>query len=145
MRGKFAWALAAASIGVLIGTQFTSRTEAVEAGAPGAGFASTPGAIGGQDIFGAYDVVKGWPKDISTVAGNEKWTYGAGQGVYAESPNRIYGLFRGELPNIKRPETKLVPEFGASVQFPIGRLPYRDATVSSPPAPAAPARIPRTA
>ena len=28
---------------------------------------------------GQYDIVKGWPKDISTLPGNEKWTYGAGQ------------------------------------------------------------------
>jgi hypothetical protein len=80
-------------------------------------------------MFGPYNVVKGWPKDISTVPGNEKWTWGAGQSIYAESPDRIYLIFRGELPNIKRPATKLLPEFGPSVQFPIGRLPFRDATV----------------
>ena len=131
---KLAWALAAASVGGLIVSHLDNRTEAAQAGAPGAGFASIQGAVGGQDIFGPYDVVKGWPKDISTVPGNEKWTYGAGQGVYAESPNRIYALYRGELPVIKRPDIKLVPEFGPSVQFPIGRLPYRDATVSSMPA-----------
>ena len=130
---KFAWALAAASIGVLIGVQLNSRTEAAQ-GVPGAGFASMPGAVGGQDIFGPYDVVKGWPKDISTVAGNEKWTWGAGQSVFAESPNRIYVLQRGQLPKIPRPATKKLTEFGPSVVFPIGRLPYRDATVSSPPA-----------
>ena len=77
--------------------------------------------------------MKGWPKDISTVPGNEKWTYGAGQGIYAENPNRVFMLFRGELPNIKRPATKLLPEDGPSIQFPIGRLPWRDATVSALP------------
>src|ERR1051326_4172066 len=92
-----------------------------------------PGEKGGQDIFGGYDVVKGWPNDISTVPGNEKWTFGAGQSVYAESPNRVFMLFRGELPNIKRPETKLLKDFGPSVQFPIGRLPWRDATVAALP------------
>jgi len=61
----------------------------------GDGFAAIPGTKGGQDIFGAYEVVKGWPKDISTITGNEKWTYGAGQSVYAESPNRVFMLFRG--------------------------------------------------
>src|SRR6202521_5164636 len=83
---------------------------------------------GGQDMFGAYEIVKGWPKDISTVPGNEKWTYGAGQSVYAENPNRVFMLYRGELPNIKRPSSKLVAEFGPSITFPIGRLPWRDAT-----------------
>ncbi len=100
---------------------------------PGAGFAAAPGEMGVQDVFGPYEVVKGWPKNISTVAGNEKWTWGAGQSVYAESPNRVFLLFRGELPNIPRPETKLIPEFGPSLQFPIGRLPWRDATVAALP------------
>ena len=88
-------------------------------------------AKGGQDMFGAYEVVKGWPKDISTLPGNEKWTWGAGQSVYAESPNRVFLLFRGELPNIKRPPSRLLPDFGPSIQFPIGRLPWRDATTAS--------------
>jgi hypothetical protein len=85
--------------------------------------AAIPGTKGGQDMFGAYEIVKGWPKDISTLPGNEKWTYGAGQSVYAENPNRVFMLYRGELPNIRRPETKLLPEFGPSIQFPIRRLP----------------------
>src|SRR6185503_16382216 len=88
---------------------------------------------GGQEMFGPYDIVKGWPKDISTLPGNEKWTYGAGQAVYAESPNRIIMLFRGELPNIQRPRSKMLTEFGSSIQFPIGRLPWRDATTASLP------------
>ena len=99
----------------------------------GAGFVSIPGTKGGQDIFGPYEVVKGWPKDISTIPGNEKWTYGAGQAVYAESPNRVFMLFRGELPNISRPKTRLLTEFGPSISFPIGRLPWRDATVAALP------------
>src|SRR6202451_589658 len=83
---------------------------------PGTGFAAAPGEMGVQDVFGPYEVVKGWPKNISTVAGNEKWTWGAGQSVYAESPDRIFLLFRGELPNIPRPEAKLIPEFGPRLQ-----------------------------
>jgi DNA-binding beta-propeller fold protein YncE len=131
---KAALACLAASAGCMIGIiSAATTTSAVEATNPGAGFASVPGAVGGQDIFGPYDVVKGWPKDISTVPGNEKWTYGAGQSVYAESPNRIFMLFRGELPNIKRPESKVLADMGPSIQFPVGRLPWRDATVSSPP------------
>src|SRR5215470_9900892 len=98
-----------------------------------AGFSVIPGTKGGQDVFGGYEVVKGWPKDISTLPGNEKWTYGAGQGVYAESPNRVFMLYRGELPNLKRPATKRLPELGPSIQFPIGRLPWREATTASLP------------
>src|ERR1700719_1005900 len=88
---------------------------------------------GGQDMFGAYDIVKGWPKDISTLPGNDQWTYGAGQSVYAESPNRIFMLYRGELPKITRPRTKMLTDMGPSIQFPIGRLPWRDATTASLP------------
>ena len=106
---------------------------AQKASGAGAGFVSIPGTKGGQDIFGPYEVVKGWPKDISSIPGNEKWTYGAGQAVYAESPNRVFMLFRGELPKISRPQTRLLTEFGPSISFPIGRLPWRDATVAALP------------
>ena len=112
----------------------SSHVRSVEAQAkPGTGFAAIPGTVGGQDTFGAYEPVKNWPKDISTLPGNQAWTWGAGQSIYAESPNRVFLLFRGELPNIKRPATKLLPDFGPSIQFPIGRLPWRDATVSALP------------
>jgi hypothetical protein len=126
--------LIAVGFGCVIGFLFGSRVSTVQGkSVPGTGFAAIPGQIGGQDPFGAYDVVKDWPQDIDTLPGNEKWTWGAGQGVYAENPNRIYLLFRGELPNIKRPATRLLPDFGPSLQFPIGRLPWRDATVSALP------------
>jgi NHL repeat len=120
--------LAVTIILVTVEAQNASRT-----GGAGAGFVSIPGTKGGQDIFGPYEVAKGWPKDISTIPGNEKWTYGAGQSVYAESPNRVFMLFRGELPNIPRPKTRLLTEFGPSISFPIGRLPWRDATVAALP------------
>ena len=47
-----------------------SQAQAQTQTRPGAGFAAIPGTKGGQDTFGAYEVVKGWPKDISTIAGN---------------------------------------------------------------------------
>jgi hypothetical protein len=123
--------IAIAAVVGLLGNRTNTTVQAQDT--PGAGFAAIPGQKGGQDIFGPYEIVKDWPKDISTLPGNEKWTWGAGQGIYAENPNRIFLVFRGELPNIKRPQTKLLPEFGPSIQFPIGRLPWRDATVSALP------------
>jgi DNA-binding beta-propeller fold protein YncE len=92
--------------------------------------AAVPSEKGGQDIFGAYDVAN-WPKPLTSLPGHGEWTWGAGQGVFAESPNRVFVLQRGELPNItKRPATiKVAP----SIEFPIGRLPIRDATSASPP------------
>ena len=93
---------------------------------PANGFAAVPGAIGSQDLTGPYEVAKGWPKDISTLPGNEKWTYGAGQGVFAESPNRVFMLFRGELPKMAPPRNTLLPQLGPSISFPVAGM-WRDA------------------
>jgi len=95
----------------------------------GAGFAAIPGQKGGQDEFGPYEPVAGWPKDPSTSPGNEKWTWGSGQSVFAESPNRVYVLFRGELPKIPRPQAKVYPEAGPALSFPVQQIPWRNASV----------------
>ena len=63
-------------------------------------------------------MVNGWPKDISTLPGNEKWTPGAGEGVFAETPDRVFMLFRGELPKMEPPRATLLPELGPSISFP---------------------------
>ncbi|MEE8094045.1 MAG: 6-bladed beta-propeller [Gammaproteobacteria bacterium] len=97
------------------------------------GFAAVAGERGGQDITGPYEVVADWPKDLATLPGHEDWTWGAGQSIFAESPDRIYVLQRGELPNIERPVRQPLFDVGPSVYFPIGRLPWRDATASSLP------------
>jgi NHL repeat len=100
--------------------------------AAGAGFSAVPNAVGSQDVTGPYEVVKDWPKDISTLPGNEKWTYGAGESVFAESPNHVFGLFRGELPKLKAPKAVLLPQLGPSISFPVSGL-WRDATTASLP------------
>ena len=97
-------------------------------------FAAVPGERGGQDITGPYEVDADWPRDLSMLPGHEGWTWGAGQSVFAESPDRIYVLQRGELPNIDRPAREALFDVGPSIYFPIGRLPWRDATASSLPA-----------
>ena len=93
-----------------------------------------PGSSGGQDTFGHYEVVADWPKPLSQLPGHDAWTYGAMQSVFAESPDRIYVLQRGELPQLDRPATRRLPDVGPSLTFPVFRLPLRDATVASPPA-----------
>src|SRR2546428_10822733 len=95
--------------------------------------AAVPSEKGGQDIFGAYEIVANWPKPISSLPGHEKWTWGAGQSVVAESANRVFILQRGELPNLQRPKTIQLPQLGPNIEFPIGRLPWRDPTSTSPP------------
>ena len=92
--------------------------------------AAVPGERGGQDPFGPYEPVAAWPKDLTTLPGHEGWTFGSGSSVFAESPNRVYVLQRGELPNIQRPPVRRIAK---SLVFPIGRLPWRDATTASPP------------
>ncbi len=60
-------------------------------------FAAVPGERGGQDIFGAYEIVPNWPKPLNERPGHEKWTWGAGEYVFAESPNRVFLLQRDSL------------------------------------------------
>ena len=55
--------------------------------APAAGFQAVAGEVGGQDLFGPYDVVEGWPKGVETLPGHEKWTSGAAQGIFAALQN----------------------------------------------------------
>ena len=76
---------------------------------------------------------EGWPKDLATLPNHEKWTYGGARGIFAESPNRVYLLGGGELPNIKRPQGKRYPDVGPNVQFPVGGLPWRNANQAAPP------------
>src|SRR6202140_5401108 len=130
---RVALAVLAIGVGCLVGFLFASNPATVHGQGSVVSMAAVPGVVGGQDTFGPYDVAKDWPANISTLPGNEQWTWGAGQGIYAENPNRVFLLFRGELPNIKRPNAKLIPKFGPSLIFPIGRLPWRDATVSALP------------
>ncbi len=141
---RVALVMLAVGVGCGLGFFAASKTLTVHGQAkPGQGFVAIPGQVGGQDIFGAYDVVKGWPKDISTLPGNEKWTWGAGQGIYAENPNRVFLLFRGELPNIKRPATqRCFLNSARAFRFRSAGCP--GATPPLPPCPerAAPVRIP---
>src|SRR6202163_1692661 len=120
-------------VGVGIGWRIFGRAPRVEGQAkPGTGFAAVPGELGSEDLTGPYELVKGWPKDISTLPGNEKWTYGAGENVFAESPNRIYALFRGELPKMAPPKAMLLPQAGPSISFPVAGF-GRDATTAPRP------------
>jgi peptidylamidoglycolate lyase len=95
-----------------------------------------------MDLYGPYDVVADWPKDLSTLPGNEKWTWGSGEGIFAESPNRVYILQRGELPVLPRgggrgnnPYAKvndLLSQIAPGAALPLMGL-VRNATGASPP------------
>jgi hypothetical protein len=101
-------------------------------------FAAVPGEKGGQDTYGPYEVVPNWPKPLSQLSGHEKWTWGAVTAVFAESPNRVFMLERGEIPALKRPVNTPIPQFGPGLSFPVNGEPFRNAgqgPVATPPGP----------
>ena len=112
---------------------------------PGAGFAAVLGPTGGQDLTGPYDVVASWPKPLSQLPGHEKWTWGAVQSIFAESPDRVFIVQRGELPLLNRPRPFATPDVGPSLSFPVGEVPFRNASqgmVASPPGAGGPGQDP---
>jgi peptidylamidoglycolate lyase len=129
MRRSFPWL--APAIGILIaGCQSTQTPADVAATpAPAPGFAAVAGEKGGQDQTGPYEVVADWPKPLSQLPGHEKWTFGAAQGIFAETPNRVFLLQRGELPNLDRPAEVPYPNVGPSISFPVTQTPWRNASV----------------
>jgi hypothetical protein len=82
---------------MLVGGTGVERSVAAQS-SRGSSLTAVPGAMGSLDPTGPYEVVQGWPKDLSTLPGNERWTFGAGQGVFAESPDRVFYIQRGQLP-----------------------------------------------
>ncbi len=84
---------------------------------PGYGFAAVPGERGGWDLTGPFQVVPGWPKVMSQLPGPEKWEWGAVEGIFAESANRVFIAQRGELPALTRPA-------GANPDFLVGKPVY---------------------
>ncbi|MBI3050726.1 MAG: hypothetical protein HYY76_20745 [Acidobacteria bacterium] len=116
----------------LVGYLVANREAPVEAQGGPAGFAAVPNAIGALDVTGPYDVVADWPKDISARPGNEKWTWGAGQGVFAESPDRVIFIQRGQLPVLPQMKPAALPQIAPNLSFPVMGL-VRNATQASPP------------
>lgn len=77
---------------------------------------------GGGDETGAYEVVEGWLKPLPN---HEDWVPGPITAIFAESPDRVFVIQRGELP---RPE-RVMPGPGAMFGAP-GRS--ASSAVSSP-------------
>lgn len=117
----------------LVGYLLANRQAPVEGqeGLAG-GFAAVPDAVGALDVTGPYDVVADWPKDISTLPGNEKWTWGAGQGVFAQSPDRVIYIQRGQLPVLPQIKPVELPQVAPNLTYPVMGL-LRNATSASPP------------
>ena len=101
---------------------------------PGSGFAAIPGTRGGQDTFGPYEVVPNWPKPMSeSLPDHEGWTWSVTMDVFAESPDRVFLIQKGELALIEeRPESIWLPELGPGLRYPNFRLPLRQAGAGIP-------------
>jgi hypothetical protein len=123
-------AVAATVAGVFAGFVLEKRTRGVEAqGKSNFSSAAIAGEKNTQDAWGPYDVVPDWPKPLTSLPGHEKWTWGAVESVFAESPNRVFILERGEEPAMKRPEEVAYPKIGPGISFPVSQLPFRNASV----------------
>jgi hypothetical protein len=98
-------AILSLSVGIIAGAiLFGNGLWSVRGAAlPGTGFVAVPGEIGGQDLYGPYEVVPDWPKPLATLPGHDGYTWGAAMGVFAESPNRVFISQRGELPIVPKP------------------------------------------
>src|SRR5258708_844945 len=116
-------------VGIVGGIVLAKRLAPVQAQAkPGFGFAAVPGEKGGQDITGPYEVVPDWPKPLTSLPGHEKWTWGAVEGIFAQNPNRVFIIQRGELPALTRPKNTPIPNFAPSLSFPVNEAPFRNAS-----------------
>jgi len=91
--------------------------------------AAVGGQIGGQDHTGPYEVDPDWPLPLSNFDNHESWTWGAMQGIFAESENRVFLIMRGELPELERPREVPYPEVGPSLSYPVTGTPFRNASV----------------
>ena len=100
------------------------------------GFAAVPGERGGWDLTGPYEVVRDWPKPLAQLPGHDQWTFGAMEGVFAETADRVFFVQLGELPLLTRPPVRALPDVGPSLSFPVGQVPFRHASqgqFASPP------------
>ena len=77
-------------VGFVVGLLVESRMQRVQAQArPESAFPAIPGQKGGEDITGPYEPVADWPKPLTSLPGHENWTWGAVEGIFAESPDRM--------------------------------------------------------
>jgi hypothetical protein len=129
-------AMACAAMGATIWLSWisTTRVNAAQQKAQ-AGQWVDPANPSDELVDGPYRVDPNWPKPLSTLFPEEKgWTWGAVQGVFAQNPDRIFVVMRGELPdltNAKKAYVELETAFGlkAHVEVP-GRGMYgRNASV----------------
>src|SRR5678816_597928 len=81
---------------LFVGYFAANRTVPVQAQSGGtARLAAVANDLGSLESTGPYEVVPNWPKDLSTLPGKEKWTFGAGQGlsiIHISEPTRLLSI-----------------------------------------------------
>jgi hypothetical protein len=120
-------------------------TKDASAAAPASGFRAVATEVGGMDEFGPYEVDANWPKPLAQLPGHDTWTSGATEAIYAESPNRVLVVQLGELPALKMPAPRALPDIGPSLSWPMNGIPWRYASqgvVASPPGGGGPGQDP---
>src|SRR5258708_2979243 len=101
-----------------------SRTKMEVAAQQAAGQSVDPANPSDELVDGPYRVDQNWPRPLATLFPEEKgWTWGAVQGIFAQNPDRIFVVMRGELPdlaNAKKAYVELQTAFGltAHVEVP---------------------------
>ena len=93
----------------VIGVMTLARHERVVAAQQQASKAVDPANPSDELVDGPYRVDPNWPKPLATLFPDEKgWTWGAVQGVFAQNPDRIFVVMRGELPDVSHIKPKYV-------------------------------------
>ncbi len=93
----------------VIGVMTLARHERVVAAQQQASKAVDPANPSDELVDGPYRVDPNWPKPLATLFPEEKgWTWGAVQGVFAQNPDRIFVVMRGELPDVSHIKPKYV-------------------------------------
>jgi hypothetical protein len=134
-RAMVAAAMVCGVIGVMSLTRWLRAEKVSAAQQQEAGQWVDPANPSDELVDGPYRVDPNWPKPLATLFPEEKgWTWGAVQGIFAQNPDRIFVVMRGELPdlaNAKKAYAELTTAFGltAHVEVP-GRGMYgRNASV----------------
>lgn len=125
---RYAVLLATALFSLLMLFLFGVRLAPAQGQPQSSDMAGTVPDKGGQEQSGQYEVVRDWPKPLTSLPGHEKWTWGSPEGIFPQNPNRIYVVERGELPALTRMKNTPIPQFGPSLSFPVNQAPFRNAS-----------------
>ena len=106
-------------IGIMIGMFVRQGMSAKQSEDSGAVGYLSDGNPSDEEVTGGYELVPDWPKPMSAWPGHEGWSWGATQGVFAESPDKVFVIQRGELPEIL-PVNKIPRTIGTVVELPLG-------------------------